>query len=378
MAAILIPAGEEDRPTEADMMEARCARKGEWESAAIPTDRTQSLGSLRVGKKGEFPLCLSVSEEMGMVAVGLTDCGVVVARIAESGSLHFHRSFSKLHQGRVRDVRFPLRREPWLLYTCGEDGSIFAKSAKTGREIESARTTEGGKRAWSVDVGLEDGSLLAVGTDDSIELWRRRGRNKGFITTFHEAFCEPVTCVRFHPTERHMLAASSMDGLVSMFDLSHGFDDYEGLVSVCSIGADIASFDFFGSDLSCIWAITRVEELSLWHTDGSWLGQVVNTRKQMSSQVPGNHRILSLVACDFDPETGTLYAAGSTQNGDLVWFSLDLQQSKAPEVLNPVVRLRQQHEDVIRCAYALQSDVAGVEHITAGEDGFLCTWGCLH
>jgi len=360
---------------------------------AYPTLRTKPLAATAMFCSTEtsshfthFATVVSVCEISRIVAIGASDHSLrffAVDQIMQP-SLRMILALPNAHTRCIRDLHLcttsPSSNRTFL--SASEDGNVCAIEPLTcSYSVSSRLRTPDGQRAWSVAVGLSSNDLLALGTDDAVHFyWLKQGVNRldqaEHIGSFQETFSQPVTQLSFNPFSRHTLFASSADGLVSVFDVHDELDDWDGVTGILSVGADVSSFGFF-SNGDCVWCITRVEELSFWMEDGSWLGQLYSTRNKLSALHPERKEFVYLTACEWDQETGTLYLAASASDGELSVFPIVLNAGeRRPQALPPVVRLSQGHSDIIRHAHAMQTDALGdVETITAAEDGLICLWG---
>lgn len=383
--------------------------------SSIATHREQPLSALQLSSK-HFATVMAVSQKDCLIALGFTDFSLRFLHVMDKHTHHGSASSSKcdtsdiiftqigqLHEAHSRRIRDLIVHSgnvqahgtapaAALVLSASEDGRVCCSVPSLLQEYEgvaSSVAVPDKKHAWSIALGLPYTSVLAVGTDDTVEFyWLKHGvshlDDAEHIGSFEESFYQPVTQLSFHPTQPGILFASSSDGLVSVFDVHDELDDWDGVQAILSVGADIACFGFFGMHNECVWCITRVEELSLWDAEGGWVGQLrsadppMSTRDTLSSVHPLQMQFLYLVGAEYDAECGTLYLSASTQYS----YELDVfpvlftGADMRPQVFQPVVRLRNGHSDVIRLVESLNTDSWNrIEMITAGEDGVVALWG---
>lgn len=317
--------------------------------------------------------------------------------------------------GDVRECEFGSANDPnSLVLACG-DGTARVFDAREGGSRPTAvfRAPFGASEVESATLGGAIGdALVAAAVGPHVAFYDRRMAASGgesAVAILQDAHSEAVTRVRFHPSRRHELYTSSVDGLLCVFDCSKTpLNDEDSLMSIMSADAAINNIGFCrvgigGSttnERDAVWCTTGIEEAHVFAASddrkrlGIQLIHIKNAREQ-AQRATAESPAASTSAQDFVAQVdyllgvhdgvapGELYVSAGTQSGVVGVFPM---VQGAPEKIGtadfvrlgaPVAVMRNGHRDIVRSmvwdANANASEAARVP-LTCGEDSLICTW----
>lgn len=191
----------------------------------------------------------------GRLASGANNGGIYVWDVASDGKWNVSPDRFRGHKGSVEDLQWS-PNEKNVFASCSSDKSICFWDTRQYRKpavkIPSAHGSDVNVISWNTN----EAHLVVSGGDDGIvKVWDLRsldtnGKGSGDTNGAGAAsgaspaaefsqHKEPITSVEWHPTDASMLAASSEDGCVSVWDLAVERDAEEELrEGVLVAGAD--------------------------------------------------------------------------------------------------------------------------------------------
>mmetsp|Transcript_105661 Transcript_105661/g.268430 ORF Transcript_105661/g.268430 Transcript_105661/m.268430 type:complete len:383 (-) Transcript_105661:40-1188(-) len=275
------------------------------------------------------------------------------------------------------DLAF-LRGAPCIV-SCGADGAVKLWDVRArGREParmlrEAGAAPKEDEQVTSVSVSSDD-RLCAYALGSKIRVLDLTAGKELFV--HEEAHCEPITCLRFHPSRARELVSAGDDGLICVLDAERcieggkAIEDDSGLRLVVNGGETTRSLSFIGEDSEVVAAVSTTEVVQLWslheQRPGGFCGRFPNLRASPSLRVGESDGYIVDVL--YDQASGRAHALGGSVSGALSLFHLNLEASELAVSLPSGG-----HGGVVRGAAALGAAVGG-GFATGGEDGKICLW----
>jgi WD repeat-containing protein 89 len=231
-----------------------------------------------------------------------------------------------------------------------------------------------GSEVHAVSVGVE-GSLLAASSETTIYFYDIRfataldgnptGEVKhraGKLGTYSDVHSDTITQLKFHPTQGHLLASASEDGLVSVYDTSTNAEE-DAIMSILNTECPVMRFGFFGTGYEGIYSISTIETLSFWHFPSA---QRISCFPNIRSELGVDY----LVEAFSPPNSNDIYLLAGLHSGNGVVAKVE------PDRCSLFGVLEGGHAATIRCASAGYGGITGggFSIITGGEDARLCNW----
>ncbi|KAK9819875.1 hypothetical protein WJX72_003515 [[Myrmecia] bisecta] len=222
----------------------------------------------------------------------------------------------KGHEGKINEVAFPNPDEPETLVSCASDGTIRGWDTRSGQQVDGYTAAR-----QELFTCSQSSHLVAAGSEGKIIFWDRRTHKQ--CGCFDETHAQDVTQVRFHPGSTSTLVSGSVEGLISVFDLSQGLDEEEGFKAALNIDNSVSRIGFYGAAGQKLWCQTHTETLTLWEWSAACqedaaggngaLGEFGNAREALSNAASTALRepcqIDYLVGCEYNAATDQLWEA---------------------------------------------------------------------
>ncbi|XP_036398867.1 WD repeat-containing protein 89 [Megalops cyprinoides] len=327
---------------------------------------------------------LQPSEPTYLLGMAVQRCGSgdgLVAVCCSNRSVHLHSSHTlrlqgeyKGHPGAVFGVRFAHTSSD-LLYSGSADGTLRAWDVRCpGSQPLQVFQSSPSYPLCSFDISCND-LVLCAGTeqveeDSLLMFWdvrmaKERGRVLG---VYSESHSDDITQVCFHPRDPDRLASGSTDGLVNVFDLSHGSEE-DALQATCNSCSSVSTVCWAGQEYGRLLCLSHDEGLHLWdlgHVDTEEPLTVLSVPDaRCSATLPGDAALDYFVGGAWVEDTKRLLVLGGTSRGELHVFDC---RDQGLELLKS---LEGGHSATVRC---FQWDPAGGALITGGEDAQLLQW----
>jgi len=392
---------------------ASASTSGAMPAAALTATSTTSTASGSDGAPYNTHASLNHDGSRACVATSSGTVFVVTRERERGGAASVLRLDSGC--GDVRECEFGSVNDPnSLVLACGDGTArVFDARENGSRPTAIFRAPFGASEVESATLGGAIGdALVAAAVGPHVAFYDRRMAASGgesAVAILQDAHSEAVTRVRFHPSRRHELYTSSVDGLLCAFDcFKTPLNDEDSLMSIMSADAAINNIGFCRAGIGgsttnerdAVWCTTGIEEAHVFAASddrkrlGIQLIHLKNAREQ-AQRATAESPAASTSAQDFVAQVdyllgvhdgvapGELYVSAGTQSGVVGVFPM---VQGAPEKIGtadfvrlgaPVAVMRNGHRDIVRSmvwdANANASEAARVP-LTCGEDSLICTW----
>jgi len=261
------------------------------------------------------------------------------------------------HSQQISHIRFSAL-QPNTLFSSSSDGTLKIWDTRSSSEAAVIQISQ---EIFDFDVGYDE-TLVAVGLEESIQFHDIRSNKK--LGQYSDSHSDSVTQVHFNPLKPHILATSSEDGLVCVYDTSASAED-EALVSVMNADCSVRQIGFFGNEYAGLYCLTGTETMNLWHWEGAQ--RIVSFENIKESCQNFGADINYLIGCSYFLDQDELILFAGSWNGSGCGIRV------TPTTMEPATQFIEGHESVIRC-YCLRNNKLW----TGGEDSRLCCWDMLN
>ncbi|XP_055531641.1 WD repeat-containing protein 89 [Wyeomyia smithii] len=316
-------------------------------------------------------LHLSLSNDSSSLAVGLSKKQVQIYHMSTNGELTLNNTHCS--NSAVRGVRF-FNENSNLFMTCWIDGTVTLFDSRVNKPVTTFEDcSEGAKKTTtSFDINQND-RVICASTDiqesgDSFLLFYDV-RERAFLGSYWECHSEDITNVRFHPTNPDLLASSSVDGLVNVFDISQSCED-DALQYCFNVENSVETFSWHSSPTKKDWisCITTTNDFHLFDVENQD-HEVMFSREQITSLIQRTSPIdCNVVAAHNDEPSGFFLLAGSNYNKGECLRTLKYDN----ECFSPHLNLQHNNQIVRASIYNEKEKYL----ITTGEGGLITVWRC--
>lgn len=278
-----------------------------------------------------------------------------------------------LHNGQITGLRVA-STNPHIFWTSSSDGTmgVWDMREKCITPSVSRKIRRQGE-IQALAVGLDD-TLVAYAVETSVTFDDMRvflssgssssshgvaeSSSQAHLAELSDLHTDLITQIEFHPSNGHMLATASEDGLISFHDLTVG-DEEDMTTSTLSIECPVSKFGFFGPQNEGLYCATTVESLSCWHVESA-------TRLCAFDDLREKSGCNYVVDCFYDEGTQSLTAMTGSFDGTGQMLSI------SPDgTFQPIAKLAHGHTDMLRCAARSRSSL---RFLTGGEDARVVDW----
>ena len=284
----------------------------------------------------------------------------------------------KAHLNTINDIKQFNNSFTWL--SCASDKTIRSWDTR----INNTNTTTSNNiihkiknEILSFDISLNN-TLLALTNGNSIDFLDLRmissNNNsntspsstnipQNTLESYEDIHTDIITQLQFTPYDPTLLASSSEDGLICIYDTKYMHED-DVTISTMNTDCPVRKFGFYGTTYEGIYSLSTVEIMTLWHSPSA---QLLLSYPNIRS----DHTIDYLVDCHYYSDTDQLTLLGGTYEGIgkvipirpeissilSEYTQTDLNTAPAPvskiEVEPTLARysLNNGHTDIIRCCF---------------------------
>lgn len=257
---------------------------------------------------------------------------------------------------------------PSLLYSGSSDNTVCIWDTRVGTNpVSRIRFSD---EVMSLSVGLVD-TLLAVGVDSSIIFNDLRFINASAsddnncrsstcksnfdLGEYNDTHTDMITQIKFKDANSSILASSSEDGLICVYDTSV-MEGEEAIQAILNTECPVRRFGFFGHGNEGIYCISTIENASFWHYPSAIrIGNFPDVRQLCEVDY--------LVDCLYDYTSDALVLLCGDYNGSAKMVRVE------PTKLEVLSSLENGHQATVRCVTKINNAI-----ITGGEDAAICLW----
>jgi len=242
--------------------------------------------------------------------------------------------------------------------TCSSDKTVKFWDLRSGAPT---MTIPFQQEVWSLSVGCGD-SLLLTGTNEKALFYDVRAQR--FLGSYGESHIDPITRVRFHPSNPSFVVTASEDGVVCFFDCRVPDED-DALESIINVESAVSKIGFFGPNAENIFCLTGTETLDLWNL---WTAERIHHYDTLredcnTNGVPTDY----LIDCVYDHQSTELFLLAGDHNGTVNVLNVGGGNAQ----LRHEAAYKGGHKACIRTAYY---DPDQIMLYTGGEDARMCQW----
>ena len=199
----------------------------------LPPSASKPLSTLRMHKAEGYALDWSPLQPLGKLLTGDNNGSIYVTTRTEGGGwVTDSRPFSS-HTSSVEELQWsPNERN--VFSSASSDGTVKvwdvrSKSRKPAVDVKVSNT-DVNVMSWS----RQTFHLLATGADDGqwavwdLRHWKPDSSEKPKPVASFNYHSEPITSIEWHPTDDSVVAVSSADNTLTLWDLAVELDDEEG------------------------------------------------------------------------------------------------------------------------------------------------------
>ncbi|TMW65684.1 hypothetical protein Poli38472_008326 [Pythium oligandrum] len=307
----------------------------------------------------EYVLDCQPTAQNGPLAIALSNFSVQL-RNRETLGLEYESVVSNqfvAHESTVNEI-WTSQINPWSIATCSSDETVKFWDL---RARAPTMTIPFGQEVWSLSVGCGD-SLLVGGTNEKAHFYDVRGGKK--LGAYGESHMDPITRVRFHPTNLPFVVTASEDGVVCFFDCRIPNED-DAIESILNVESSVSKIGFFGPQNENLFCLTGTETLDLWNI---WTAERIHHYQTLREDCAANGVPTDyLIDCIYDQQSTELFLLAGDHNGTMNVLNIGGGNGQ----LRHEAALMNGHKACVRTAYyAPEQNTL----YTGGEDARLCRW----
>ncbi|KAK9453808.1 WD40-repeat-containing domain protein [Dipodascopsis uninucleata] len=251
------------------------------------------------------------------------------------------------------------------ILTCGGDGLVKVWDIRSNRAAAAKFSTGLTSPLISMDYSSLSDHIAAgselEGQDAGVFIWDMRN-TKSYMQKYIDSHNDDVTCVAYHPTDKHTLLSGSTDGLVIRYDSSISDED-DAVMQIINHNASIHKTGFWGEQ---IYALSHMETFSIYKYTNK---EEEDTEESHEDQTIRFNDIRSIWDCEYVVDiTDDYIVVGNNSIGHLALLPVRHNTVYSKER----IELTGAHgEEVVRCVLP---DKKRKVVYSGGEDGNIKIW----